>query len=153
MKIIKTTNLTKDQKNTFLNIWHNEYPVNLKYNSFSEFENYLKKLNNSTHFILFNDKNQIQGWAYSFSRDKERWFAILLDSKIQKSGYGTILLNKLKNNDNKLNGWVIDHNRDLKKNSEPYISPLAFYLKNDFTCDSAVRLDTEHLSCVKISWA
>jgi hypothetical protein len=44
MKIIKTTNLTKDQKNTFLNIWHNEYPVNLKYNSFSEFEKLSQKI-------------------------------------------------------------------------------------------------------------
>ena len=152
MKIVKTTNLTKDQKNTFLNLWHNEYPVNLKYNAFSEFENYLKKLNNVTHFILLSDKNHIQGWAYSFSRDKERWFAILLDSKIQKTGYGTILLNKLKGVESKLNGWVIDHNNDIKKNGENYLSPLYFYLKNDFKINSDSRRETEFFSAVKIEW-
>jgi hypothetical protein len=152
MKIIKTTNLTKDQKNTFLNLWHNEYPTNLKYIAFSEFENYLKKLNNVTHFILLSEKNHIQGWAYSFSRDKERWFAILLDNKIQKTGYGTILLNKLKSVESKLNGWVIDHNNDIKKNGESYLSPLDFYLKNGFTINANKRLDTDSLSSVQIEW-
>ena len=152
MKVIKTTNLTKDQKNTFLNLWHNEYPINLKYNAFSEFEAYLKKLNNVIHFILLSDKNHIQGWAYSFSRDKERWFAILLDGKIQNTGYGTILINKLKEVESKLNGWVIDHNNDLKKNGKSYISPLGFFLKNDFKINPEIRLETKQLSSVKIEW-
>ena len=88
MKIIKTTSLTKDQKNTLRNLWNNEYPMALNFMAFSDFEKYLKPLNNQVHFFLLNDKNQIQGWSFTFSRDKEKWFLIILDSKIQRNGFG-----------------------------------------------------------------
>jgi hypothetical protein len=153
MKIIKTQNLTKDQKNTLYNLFNNEYPAVINFTSFSDFENYLKTLNNPLHFFLLNEKNQIQGWAYLFTREKGRWFGILLDSKIQKQGFGSLLINKLKSIENHLNGWVVENDKELKKNGEPYLSPIAFYQKNDFTIDHSIRLETEKLTTIKIEWS
>ena len=110
MKIIKTTSLTKDQKNTLRNLWNNEYPMALNFMAFSDFEKYLKPLNNQDHFFLLNDKNQIQGWSFTFSRDKEKWFLIILDSKIQRNGFGNLLINKLKSLEPKLNGSPLGNN-------------------------------------------
>ena len=152
MKIIKTTNLTKDQKNTLFNLFNNEYPVVINFTSFSDFENYLKTLNNQLHFFILNERNQIQGWEYTFSKEKQRWFAIVLESKIQRKGFGKILIDKLKDVENQLNGWVVENDKELKKNGEPYHSPLDFYLKNDFILDDSNRFETEKLTTVKIEW-
>ncbi len=152
MKIIKTTSLTKDQKNTLRNLWNNEYPMALNFMAFSDFEKYLKPLNNQVHFFLLNDKNQIQGWSFTFSRDKEKWFLIILDSKIQRNGFGNLLINKLKSLEPKLNGWVIESNNEVKKNGELYLSPLEFYLKNEFTVNSNELLDNSKISAIKIEW-
>ena len=152
MKIIKTTSLTKDQKNTLRNLWNNEYPMALNFIAFSDFEKYLKPLNNQVHFFLLNDKNQIQGWSFTFSRDKEKWFLIILDSKIQRNGFGNLLINKLKSLEPKLNGWVIESNNEVKKNGELYLSPLEFYLKNEFTVNSNELLDNSKISAIKIEW-
>ncbi len=152
MKIIKTTSLTKDQKNTLRNLWNNEYPVKLNFESFTDFEKYLKPLNNQVHFFLLNDKNQIQGWAFTFSRDKEKWFLIILDTKIHRNGYGTLLINKLKSIDSNLNGWVIESNNEIKQNGEIYSSPLPFYLKNGFKINKDICLDNEKITALKIEW-
>ena len=152
MKIIKTTSLTKDQKNTLRNLWNNEYPMALNFMAFSDFEKYLKPLNNQVHFFLLNDKNQIQGWSFTFSRDKKKWFLIILDSKIQRNGFGNLLINKLKSLEPKLNGWVIESNNEVKKNGELYLSPLEFYLKNEFTVNSNELLDNSKISAIKIEW-
>lgn len=152
MNFIKTVSLTKDQKNTLLNLWNNEYPEQLNYNSFAEFENYLRPLINQTHLLLLNNKNQIQGWAFTFKRENEKWFSLILDSKIHRCGYGKLLLNKIKESEKAINGWVIDHNNDVKKNNKAYISPLNFYLQNNFTVDESTRLETEKISAIKIKW-
>ena len=99
-----------------------------------------------------NDKNQIQGWSFTFSRDKEKWFLIILDSKIQRNGFGNLLINKLKSLEPKLNGWVIESNNEVKKNGELYLSPLEFYLKNEFTVNSNELLDNSKISAIKIDW-
>ncbi len=152
MKIIKTTSLTKDQKNTLRNLWNNEYPVKLNFETFADFEKYLKPLNNQVHFFLLNDKNQIQGWAFTFSRDKEKWFLIILDTKIHRKGFGNILIHKIKSINSKLNGWVVNDDCEVKKNGELYSSPLAFYLKNDFKINTDVCLENEKITALKIEW-
>lgn len=152
MKIIKTTSLTKDQKNTLRNLWNNEYPVKINFETFADFEKYLKPLNNQVHFFLLNDKNQIQGWAFTFSRDKEKWFLIILDTKIHRNGYGNLLINKLKSIDSKLNGWVVESNNEIKQNGEKYTSPLPFYLKNGFKINTDICLANEKITAKKIEW-
>ena len=62
---------------------------------------------------------------------------------MQKRGLGTKLLELLKEKENILNGWVIDHANYIKQNGEPYPSPLEFYIKNDFNVHSDIRLEIE----------
>jgi len=62
------------------------------------------------------------------------------------------LLNKLKENEASLSGWVIDHENDVKENSEKYKSSVLFYLKNGFKVYPGSRLETLILSAGKISW-
>ena len=85
-------------------------------------------------------------------RDNERWFAIILHSKFQGRGLGTKLLKFAKHQEQELNGWVIDHNRDKKKNGECYTSPLSFYLKNGFEKLPENRFKSQKISAVKIKW-
>ncbi|MCK9481612.1 MAG: hypothetical protein M0R38_07625 [Bacteroidia bacterium] len=62
------------------------------------------------------------------------------------------MLNELKSDENVLNGWVIDHNSDIKINGNFYQSPLNFYLKNEFEILNETRLELEIMSAVKIKW-
>lgn len=152
MKLVETMNLDTEQKRAICAIWNREYPEPVSYKSLEGFENYLSTLARPRHLLLQEDKEALMGWACSFTRDDERWFVILLHQDIQGQGKGTLLLNQLKDTEEQLCGWVIDHDRAIKQNGEQYRSPLAFYLKNGFTVCPDTRLELPIMSAVKIQW-
>lgn len=152
LKIIQTIELNEDLKKQVFDLWNSEYPEKLTYQNLNEFDNYLQNLNNRKHFLLINNIDFILGWALTFDRDNEKWFAIILSEKLQGKGLGRKMLDEIKNNEKELNGWVIDHNNDKKKNGQPYISPLTFYQKCDFEILSDDRLELDKISAVKINW-
>jgi hypothetical protein len=151
MKIIQTAILTLEQKQSLFELWNAEYPIKICYNKISEFENYLDGLSDKKHYLLVNDFDQILGWAFTFFREQEDWFGIIVNSKNKGKGFGTLLLEELKKNKSVLNGWVTDHD-DVKINSEPYLSPLEFYTKNEFSVQQNIRMENEKISAVKIRW-
>ena len=67
-------------------------------------------------------------------------------------GFGTLLLNELKKNNTVLNGWVTDHQNDVKQNKESYLSPIEFYSKNGFSVSKNIRIENDKISAVKITW-
>ncbi|REC52969.1 N-acetyltransferase [Chryseobacterium piscium] len=152
MKITNTHQLNQEQKEQILQLWNNEYPEKLAYKSIDGFENYLEKLNEVNHFLLMNDDEKIQGWAITFEREGDTWFAIILSENLHGKGWGTKVLNELKRHKNELNGWVIDNSNGKKLNGNFYKSPLEFYLKNEFEVLSDIRLELEIMSAVKIKW-
>lgn len=152
LDIIQTTELNEQVKNQILDLWNNEYPEKLTYNSLKEFDNYLNNLSNLTHYLLTNNENLILGWALKFERENEKWFAIILSEIIKGKGLGRKMLNELKKEEQVLNGWVIDHNNDKKKNGQLYVSPLKFYKKCNFEILVDERLELEKISAVKIKW-
>ncbi|MEN2487715.1 GNAT family N-acetyltransferase [Flavobacterium sp. B11] len=152
IEIIQTTELNEQAKKQVLDLWNSEYPEKLSYNSLTEFDNYLQNLNNLKHFLMTNDIGLILGWALTFDRDNEKWFAIILSEKIKGNGLGRKMLDKIKNTEVVLNGWVIAHNNDKKKNGQEYISPLKFYEKCGFRILKDVRLELDKISAVKIKW-
>lgn len=152
LEIIQTSELNEQAKSQVLDLWNNEYPEKLTYNSLTEFDNYLSNLSNLTHYLLTNKEHLILGWALTFERENEKWFAIILSEKIKGKGLGRKMLNELKKEEQVLNGWVIDHNNDKKKNGQQYISPLKFYEKCGFIILSDVRLELDKISAVKIKW-
>jgi hypothetical protein len=152
LKIIKTTELNEQAKRQLLDLWNNEYPEKLSYNSLIEFDHYLQNLNNLKHYLLTGKIDKILAWALTFDRDNEKWFAIILSEKVQGKGLGRIMLDELKQVEPILNGWVIDHNNDKKKNGLTYVSPLKFYEKCGFEILTDNRLELDKISAVKIKW-
>jgi GNAT superfamily N-acetyltransferase len=152
MKILQTACLTTAQKEIVCQLWNQEYPEQLHYHSLTGFDNYLDKLPDQRHFLLMTDDDQIKGWAVTFVREAEKWFAVIVEAALHGQGAGTLLLNHLKSVEDALNGWVVDHNSYCKKDGTPYLSPLRFYEKNGFTVDPDSRLEPETLSAVKINW-
>ena len=152
MKIIKQTELDQKQKIQIFELWNNEYPEKLAYKTVEEFENYLNNLIEQSHYLLLDEVGQYSGWATTFTRDNEIWFAIIISEKLHGKGIGTKILNSLKEDKHALNGWVIDHNSDKKLNGSIYKFPLDFYIKNNFNVINDTRLELEIMSAVKIKW-
>ena len=152
VNFIPTTQLSDAHKNEVLTLWNQEYPEKLNYQTFLDFDNYLAKLTEQSHILIINESQAVKGWYFSFNRDNKRWFALLIDTSLHGQGFGTQLLNLAKEKEATLNGWVIDHNRDKKRNGESYTSPLNFYLKNGFKILSNNRLELDKISAVQIKW-
>lgn len=152
VKITKTENLSEAEKQSIVRLWNSEYPVQIRHSGIDSFDEYLSVKGDLQHYLLTDDSGTIKGWLATFIRDEEKWFALLVDSSEQKKGYGTRLLNKVKEFETEINGWAIDTEKDLKANGETYLSPIGFYLKNEFEIMFDVRLETETTSAVKIRW-
>lgn len=152
MKLIKTNNISFLQKESIYKLWNNEYPDTITYHSISQLDDYLDKLSCVFHYFLMEDEIVI-GWAFTFIRDDEKWFAIIVDNDFQGKGMGRVILNYLKECNPALNGWVVDRNSYLKSDGAAYKVPLHFYLKNGFNLVENVRLDIPQMKAVKIRWS
>ncbi|WP_337967908.1 GNAT family N-acetyltransferase [uncultured Flavobacterium sp.] len=152
MKIIEKDVLTLEQKDSLMQLWNNEYPERLHLNTIEDFDLYLNGLPNTKHYLLVDDSDKIIGWTFTFLREDENWFAIILDHQIQGKGNGSLLMNEIKSKNNCLNGWVVDHENEVKQNGDFYKSPMPFYIKNGFTIIAETRIENEKMSAVKINW-
>ncbi len=152
MKFYTPTNLSKVEKEGLLKLWNKEYPKTICYASMNDFNQYLENLEQVNHFILADQEGNYTAWYFDFLREDERWFALLIDSTIQRKGLGTKILGEAKKRVDELNAWVIDHNRAKKINGEYYLSPLPFYEKNGFEILHKQRLELDSISAVKIRW-
>ncbi|MFD2942257.1 hypothetical protein [Flavobacterium notoginsengisoli] len=152
MKVVHQNSFSENEKETLWQLRNNEYPIQFGHETFQEFDAYINSISEMDNYLLIDSKNEIQGWAYTFFRDSEIWFAIMLNYQIQGKGYGKILLEEIKKINQNLNGWVIDHEKDIKRNNEKYKSPLEFYLLNGFAVLNDIRLENEKISAVKINW-
>lgn len=152
MKFSVQAILSKEDKIQILELWNNEYPENLSFTSIAGFEDYLNTLSKPIHHLIINADNKIKGWSVGFFRDGKKWFAMILDTAIHGQRWGTELLDRMKEGEVELSGWVIDHSTDRKNNGENYKSPLNFYLKNGFEIFAEERLELDKISAVKIKW-
>ncbi|MCX2743253.1 GNAT family N-acetyltransferase [Mangrovivirga sp. M17] len=152
MKITEKSELSESDKIQLIQLWNSEYPEKLIIKDLAHFENYLRTLEDQSHILVFDEDQYVKAWYFDFIRDGERWFAIIVDSQCQGRGLGSDLLNRAKERQNILNGWVIDNDSEIKKNGHPYFSPIDFYLKNDFKKLPGIRLELDKISAVKIRW-
>lgn len=151
-KISQSNELDDQAKKQVIDLWNQEYPEKLTYNNPAEFDDYLQKLSNKVHFLLTNTQNVILGWAITFDRENERWFAIILSEEIKGQGFGRQMIDKLKESETILNASIIDHNNNKKRNGQTYLSPLKFYEKCGFTVLSNERIESDKISAVKVRW-
>ncbi len=152
MKIVEQSELSKEQKSRIIEMWNAEYPLSLAHSGISSFDDYLNKLGDQRHFLLVDVAGEISGWAMIFVRDEAKWFAIIIDSKLQGKGFGIKLLDALKSAGNHFFGWVIDTDNYQKANGEKYRSPLGFYKKIGFIVHENEKLIKQNISGVKIEW-
>lgn len=152
MKIVEKEILSEEEKEVLRELWNEEYPARLNCKTMQDFELYLNGLSNTKHYLLFEAFDKINGWAFTFLREDENWFAIILNHQIQGKGNGSFLIDELKKNNTSLNGWVIDHENEVKQNAAYYKSPMPFYIKNGFTILTEIRIENEKMSGVKINW-
>lgn len=143
--------LTTDHKLRICELWNNEYPQKLVTTP-EDFDDYLGKTTQHRHFLLLDPAEFIQGWAYTFDRDEERWFSIIVDKSLHGQGYGSVMIKQLQQTENELCGWVTDHDDELLASGDHYKSPLNFYLKLGFVMEPDVRFESEKMSAVKIRW-
>ena len=87
-----------------------------------------------------------------FDRDNETWFAMIVNEPHQFQGIGKTLMSAMKKRTTQLNGWLVDHNNDIKSNGENYLSKKDYYLKHDFKILDHSRLETQQISAVQIQW-
>ena len=149
MEILKTKYLTSIQFQQINRLWNEGFPLNLK----DRFELLLDGVNNFNHYLIEDEDQNILAWAVDFEKDNEIRFSIIVDKKNKRSGLGSQLLERLKNDLGEFYGWVIDHNNYKKSNGESYISPLPFYVKHGFEVLYNIRIDTEILKAVKIKFS
>ncbi|GAA5025259.1 hypothetical protein GCM10011506_09650 [Marivirga lumbricoides] len=153
MKYLTLQSLTIQQKEEILQLWNNEYPTVLKHESVESFDQYLASLLIERHILIKGKDEKIKGWCCVFQRNNETWFAMIIDSSIQKQGYGSKLLLKIKELYSPVNGWVITKEGYVKQNGEAYFSPANFYKKNGFTLHTDIILETDKIKALKISWS
>ena len=153
MDFTKTKDLDLKEKKQIFDLWNKEYPRNLEYENFQQFEDYLKELKDQNHILVLDKNERIIGWYFDFIREDERWFAAILKSEFHGHKIGTALIELAKKDRSRLNGWVITSNEYLKSNGTAYRSPLGFYLKNGFIIHEEMRLETDKISAIKISWS
>ncbi|MDX2172978.1 MAG: GNAT family N-acetyltransferase [Bacteroidota bacterium] len=152
MKFFESNCLNTEIKITLYELWNKEYPIQVRFNYFIEFENYINKLTSPKHIIISNNNGEIIGWAVEFAEDNELWLNLIIKQNFQKKGYGSILLNKLKENKASISAWVVEHNNYKLINGKTYPSPKEFYLKNNFTLLYGIKLNDETISAVKMIW-
>jgi len=92
MKIVQKEILSLEEKETLHELWNNEYPAKLNLKTIDDFELYLNWLSETKHYLLFDDLDKINGWAFTFLRENENWFAIILNREIQGRGNGSLLM-------------------------------------------------------------
>jgi GNAT superfamily N-acetyltransferase len=152
MKIVETGYLEKDQVLQLQSLWNQEYPLHLNYTDLVSFERYITGLRDARHYLLIDTDQTIKGWAFDFTREDERWFALMIHADFQWHHYGSKFIELLKTNNTHLCGWVIDHSRDIKGNGQHYMSPLKFYAKHGFKLVPEIRLGFDRISAIRIEW-
>ena len=152
MKFIRKKYLDPQEKRSIMELWNKEYPHSLMYENIQELDAYLSNLKGQNHIFMLNDAGEIKGWYFDFIREEERWFATIVDSTFQGKGFGGKLIRIAMQDRAALNGWVIDSSDYKKSGGKSYKSPLGFYQKMGFLIQPEIKLETEKIKAIKISW-
>lgn len=150
-EILSTATLTAAQKHRIFQIWNEEYPAQIAYKDVGGFEEFLAKSNKHRHFIVEEPGGKIMAWLMIFEREQGNWFSIIVDGNAQGKGYGSRLIQCLKEAVPNVKGWAVDHDNYQTLSGRPYQSPLNFYRKHGFTVTGR-RWDNGQLSSVMIYW-
>lgn len=142
--------LSDAQLEQVLKSWNSSYPVGIYYKDLHSFKEFLNPLIKPKHYIQLSMDNDIIAWMMTFDREQERWFSIIISEDFKGRGFGKKMIEHISKNEPPLNGWVVDHNKDIKADGSAYLSPLNFYLKLGFQVLPRQRFEKIGISCVKV---
>lgn len=152
MKFLHTNTLNAQHKEELLQLWNEEYPLELSLENLVQLDAYLDGLEFQHHVLLLDENNQVQGWYSDFLRHNERWFLVILASQFQGKNWGGRLLEHGRQEREELNGWMITADSYKKMNGKTYRSPDDFYRKMGFSFIEDVLLNSETITAIKIKW-
>lgn len=147
---IKLPELSSAQKRRVVELWNAEYPASLQFQTIADFDEYLARVDEKTHFLSVDPGGKIAAWLMSFARENAKWFAIIVDRDAQGLGLGKRLINEVCSCENEIYGWVIATDEYRRSDGETYRSPLNFYEKLGFSVVPGETLMTQGISGVKI---
>lgn len=149
--VIKQDDISTSLMSEVREIWNLVYPVSIAHATISETQYFIESKLERNHYLVLQGQKLI-GWSFTFLRDNQTWFSLLVHPDYQRKGIGGQLINAMKQNNFELCGWVVDKSHDKLENGKPYAIPLDFYFKHDFNLRENSRFDTEKLNSVKIEW-
>lgn len=129
-------------------LWNEGYPVQLK----DRLALFLEEADEQVHFLIRNPDDVIIAWSALVRKQSDWRFSLLVDKEFQGMGFGTRLLEEMKESKSAFTGWVIDHANDIIQDGSVYRSPLNFYLKHGMIADTNRRLETPLISAIEIKW-
>lgn len=153
MKYLTTKTLTDLQKQEIITLWNAEFVTTIRMAGLEDFEKFLSGLTQHQHLLMLNKRGVIKGWFFTFDREGQRWFAMIVSAELQGKGYGSLLIQKGKEGHSELNGWVVDSLDYKIENGTTYRPPLDFYQKNGFEIMPEVVQETPRLRTIKIRWS
>ncbi len=146
------TRLSSQQLSQLTELWNQEYPAQLQHRDPLSLKSYLHTLPHPEHILLL-ENGVICGWLFTFDREEDRWFGMMVRREQQGKGLGRQLLEEAMKREPHLNGWAVDVAGYQKADGSAYSSPLPFYLRMGFKVIPGERFETEALSTVKIVWS
>ena len=153
MKYLTTKTLSALQKKEIIALWNAEFVTTIRMGGVEDLEKYLAGVTNHCHLFMLDEAGVIKGWFFTFDREGQRWFVMIVSSGFQGKGYGSALVAKGKEGHSELNGWVVDSLDYKIQNGITYRPPLDFYRKNGFEILPEIVQETPRLRTIKIRWA
>ncbi|MBS1796194.1 MAG: GNAT family N-acetyltransferase [Acidobacteria bacterium] len=146
------TEIDVTEKKAVFDLWNAEYPASIGYESTAGLDAFLDGIGDKRHYLLRDADGNLKAWLVAFTRDGERWFSIIVDSREQKKGFGRRLLDEVKKHETALCGWVAGGSDQKKRDGSPYLSPLEFYRKIGFAVFPEITYEKGGFRAVKIKW-
>ncbi len=152
LEIITAHAPSEKEMHEIFEIWQEGFPKNVVFDSLSDFQAFVGRLVAPT-FLLTYDSGAVAAFLIYFTRDDNTWFIMAVSQAQQRRGLGRLLIQKAQLLNLSLYGWVVATGGYSLLNNEPYISPLAFYIKQGFRGNFDEKLAAKGLATVRIEWA
>ena len=108
-----------------------------------------KEMSDQIFIIVINE--HLVAWLQLNDAKGKYWFNMLVVRDKQGLGFGSQLLEHVKDKVPNLHGWVVPHNNYFLFNREPYYSPLKFYEKCGFKVDPNYQ-NRNGIDVVEVTW-
>ena len=151
ISIEKYTDIHRSLREELRAIWNLVYPQGIAQRTIEDTNTFLDSKDNRSHYLVL-ENGKLIGWSFTFARDGQNWFSILVHPNYQQKGIGKALVKCMQANNDELCGWMVDKKGYKTLAGKRYYIPLDFYKALDFFVIENCRFDSDLLCSVKIEW-